>query len=191
MDGRRALAGESFGFACGDRTCSVPSTPAITTPRRSPSGIGCISTRGNPNDPIVLIWVDSNDGRDVRGRGRLCRSRATKLGVRSDASRRRRHWISREPLDPCQPRPVLGPPMRLPPAQTPTARSASAPSPRRPVEIAPTWSSFAPIQVGLTESLIGHCRKRSFFFLSTRWLGKSRPSCPRPWTACRGGACSR
>ena len=29
-------------------------------------------------------------------------------------------------------------------AQTPTAHSASAPSPRRPVEIALTWDSFAP-----------------------------------------------
>ncbi len=35
----------------------------------------------------------------------------------------------------------------------------------------PTWGSFAPIQVQLNRmSFIGHCRKRSFFFLfSNRW----------------------
>jgi hypothetical protein len=63
------------------------------------------------------------------------------LGVRSDASRRRRQWIGREPLDPCQPR-SSGLPASAASADTHGAQR-HRPSPRRPVEIAPTWCGSA------------------------------------------------
>ena len=38
----------------------------------------------------------------------------------------------------------------------------------RSLNLRPTWGGFAPIQVQLNGMrVIGHCRKRSFFFLST------------------------
>jgi hypothetical protein len=45
-----------------------------------------------------------------------------------------------------------------------TAYSATARSPRHPVEIAPTWGGFNPIQVNLTECLLSDIGKNAVSF---------------------------
>jgi hypothetical protein len=46
----------------------------------------------------------------------------------------------------------------------PQPHSATDPSPRRPVEIAPTWGGFASIQVDLTECLLSDIAENAASF---------------------------
>ena len=78
------------------------SEPAPMGPRRKQPHQGPLSSTR-----VGVLGVNAGtraNQRLTRARDRLRRSRATKLGVRSGSTRRRQHWIGREPPGRCQPR---------------------------------------------------------------------------------------